>query len=219
MFVDYIFFGCVKPYCQFQSVSVSQSMSLYRCQCSCYVVSVHCGFHILVHLLPSFKRIELYHVAFTTIKRERMLESINSRYQAKGLTVEDIVNQVARFRKLRIPFFVGIFLGIAIQIVYDVLLVYSVNSPAVYIPWAIVFIILFFSTAAGFLIYGRRLARLMPPEISKKVIRVRMHFYSLHDIMFTVFFNQSINADRATHHRFEYRPAFHMAFGSDCHFW
>ena len=102
-----------------------------------------------------------------------MMQNINKNYKGKDITLEEMVERVNFLQKLKIPF--GVFLvGLTVAVfVLETLahlnpesreLLRTVMFIMVMLCW--VFLIL------GYLIYGRRLIKLMPFQLTKKVTRV-----------------------------------------------
>lgn len=85
--------------------------------------------------------------------------------------MEAVTQKVKFLRNLRIPFVVAALLSFGVEIAYDVLIVYA-YAPWVFPVWAFTFVVLYLALCVGYLVYGRKLAGLMPRELSKHVHRV-----------------------------------------------
>lgn len=116
-----------------------------------------------------FHWVNLYNVAIADLKKEEMLQKINTNYRGTVVTVEHVVQQVRFLRKLKIPFVIVIsclfFSHLAWSIVEGLKINYVEPRRWFYIYLTLNLLVL----CLGFLFYGRRLVQLMPYELSKKV--------------------------------------------------
>eukprot|EP01119_Soliformovum_irregulare_P011605 TRINITY_DN2926_c0_g1_i1.p1 TRINITY_DN2926_c0_g1~~TRINITY_DN2926_c0_g1_i1.p1 ORF type:complete len:373 (+),score=33.97 TRINITY_DN2926_c0_g1_i1:59-1177(+) len=114
--------------------------------------------------------IEIYSSAVATLKKEAMLSKINSSY-SKDITIEDVVDRVRFLRRLKWPFIVIVILGIMIDIVYVVMrAAHNYNEGVtITITWTAYYTFCWFSYSFGFIIYGYRLIRLLPLEVSTRM--------------------------------------------------
>jgi amino acid transporter len=98
-----------------------------------------------------------------------MLKRVNSTYQGSA-TIEEVLSRVKTIKKLKIPWIVVIALGFIIQWIKDIFLFYL---PSWFRTLRTVFFVLFYlATSIGFLIYRRRLIKLMPKETLARTKRV-----------------------------------------------
>jgi hypothetical protein len=119
----------------------------------------------------------LYHSAVATIRREEMLEKINSRYKA-NVTVEDVLAQATLLKRLKIPFILVANVGFIVTVIHEFWRAYvEVDFDFSYL-FAAYFILIWISFTIGFFIYGKRLMDLMPQNISKKLRKVTKHFFA-----------------------------------------
>jgi len=115
---------------------------------------------------------EIYYRSSQILKKEAMLERINKRYQS-NVTLEDILGRVRFLQTLRIPFIVINALDVVLIIMYQI--VRGVDPRSVNDAgdvWVVYTCILFVVLAGGFLFYGRRLLRVMPTIMVRKMKRM-----------------------------------------------
>lgn len=102
-----------------------------------------------------------------------MLRKINSNYQGRDVTVDEIQQQVKFLKKLRIPFIGVTAFNLTLQITLTSLETTFIISEAwsiwLWYSYALAYWIVL---GASFLVYGRKLASLMPLGASKKLLKV-----------------------------------------------
>lgn len=147
--------------------SVSSSVD-HLLQCSWSLVWLH-HFHLIDD------RIEVYSSAVASLKKEIMLSKINSSY-SKDVTIDDVVDKVRFLRKLKWPFIVIVILGFIIDIVYLIMRAIHPWNEGIIITyvWTVYYTFCWFMYAFGFVIYGFRLVRLLPPEVSGRMAQVSL---------------------------------------------
>eukprot|EP00027_Filamoeba_sp_ATCC50430_P008463 CAMPEP_0168560250 /NCGR_PEP_ID=MMETSP0413-20121227/10961_1 /TAXON_ID=136452 /ORGANISM="Filamoeba nolandi, Strain NC-AS-23-1" /LENGTH=259 /DNA_ID=CAMNT_0008591541 /DNA_START=249 /DNA_END=1024 /DNA_ORIENTATION=+ len=157
------FYVAVDPWCFYFMPRLANSLL--------YVTNFPLGILAFTSIL--FHWIEVIQTSIRTIKKEQMMKSINMNYKGKEVTVEDMVERVQFLQKLKIPF--GVFLVLLTIAVYALMTAARLNSKYVVPLFAVLYALIglcWLMLLAGFLIYGRRLIRLMPFELTKKVSRL-----------------------------------------------
>ena len=115
-------------------------------------------------------RIEVYQTALKALKREKMLQSINSKYPGIEITIEDVLTKVHFLSRLKIPFIISVLLLTIInEICQTVGVIYA---PSLFWLRTIYVALFWLILNIGYIIYGRKLLNLMPPELVKKVRKV-----------------------------------------------
>src|SRR5690554_2119674 len=104
------------------------------------------------------KRVEVYWFALRALKREEMLQEINSKYPGIEITIEDVLVKVHFLSRLKIPMIISILLLIIIEILTRVVGVMYFPS----VGWirSVYASILWFLLTVGYIIYGRKLSSL-----------------------------------------------------------
>mmetsp|Transcript_13738 Transcript_13738/g.19051 ORF Transcript_13738/g.19051 Transcript_13738/m.19051 type:complete len:374 (-) Transcript_13738:23-1144(-) len=129
-----------------------------------YSVVITCFAAILFHW------IEVVRTSIQTIRKENMMQNINVHYKGKEVTVEDMVERVKFLQKLKIPF--ALFLILLTAAIYVMEIFMALEPQLTTSLLAILNIMVglcWLFMLLGFLIYGRRLIRLVPFQITKKV--------------------------------------------------
>jgi len=118
--------------------------------------------------------IDFYQAILIKLRKEEMLKKINSSYQS-NVTFEDILQQIAKMRKVKILMGVLTVIGYVAFIVFIALALHSVeNKQDLYsfvgmVTWfAFVWLLL----GISFIIFGLRLCKLMPPQLSGRIQRL-----------------------------------------------
>jgi len=118
--------------------------------------------------------IDFYQAILIKLKKEQMLKKINSAYQG-NVTFEDILEQISKMRKVKIFTAVLVILGYAAFITFMSLASTStdgksdLNSFVGMVSWfAFVWLLL----GVGFMIFGLKLCKLMPVELSSRIQRL-----------------------------------------------
>jgi len=118
--------------------------------------------------------IDFYQAILIKLRKEEMLKKINSAYQS-NVTFEDILQQISKMRRVKILMGVLTVCGYITFIVFMVLVKYSVqNNQDLYafvgmVTWfAFVWLLL----GIGFIIFGLRLCKLMPPQLGGRIQRL-----------------------------------------------
>jgi len=122
---------------------------------------------IFVYTSILFHWVDIYYTSLTSIRTENMLRTINTNYKGTHVTVEQVVQKVVFLKKLKIPFLVVVLSVMIFQIVAG--FYFAAILPFIYYS-TVVWIVLM----AGFVIYGRRLVSLMPPELFQRVRKLTL---------------------------------------------
>jgi len=113
----------------------------------------------------------LYRYALKSLKREDMLKAINKKYKGIDLTLETVLGQVKFVRRLKIPFAILVILLLVVEMVSHC---YGELNMPVLLQIRLVYISIFWLfLLVGFIIYGRKLVGIMPPDLIPKVRKVR----------------------------------------------
>jgi len=125
----------------------------------------------LLFTLVLFHWADVYQTTTKILRREEMLEKINSQYESK-VTLEDVVSKTRFMSKLRIPFLVLNGFAFIVGLARDIAFVSIPPPRAIHYVWSVVFLFLYFFEGIGFLIYGRKVVSVLPDILAVKMRRV-----------------------------------------------
>lgn len=120
-----------------------------------------------------FHWIDLYNVSVTSMRTENMLVNINKNYKGKQITLEQMVEKVNFLKKLRTPFICVVASVFTFQIISN-FLVYFLKNILYFLLFIFYTQTLWLILTFGFIIYGRRLVSLMPPNLFKRVRKLTL---------------------------------------------
>eukprot|EP01117_Protostelium_nocturnum_P018858 TRINITY_DN797_c0_g2_i1.p1 TRINITY_DN797_c0_g2~~TRINITY_DN797_c0_g2_i1.p1 ORF type:complete len:415 (-),score=43.76 TRINITY_DN797_c0_g2_i1:32-1246(-) len=118
--------------------------------------------------------IELYNVSTLTLRREEMIQKINSNYNPT-VSLEDILLKVSFLRKFKVFFGVIVSLSLAFVVVFFCLYFYVKNYDQYWYYFnffMVYFLLCWVCLGAGFVLYGVRMYRIMPDIVKPKIFSI-----------------------------------------------
>jgi len=115
---------------------------------------------------------EIYYTTTKILRREEMLEKINSKYKS-NVTLDSVLSNIGVMNKTKIPFIILNILAFVIQEIRDIWYGVTVNPQNDFsIPWLVLMGFLYLIESIGFLIWGRRMVNILPQLMVKKLQRI-----------------------------------------------
>jgi len=137
-----------------------------------YAVNYPLAIAAFVALL--FHWIEVLNVSISSLNKEYHLKRISRNYKGQVVTLEGVVDRVRFLKKLQLPFLILTAVAFAAILSFTVAERFTKYPRIFYAMKHLIMVIAFGSLSVGYLVYGKRLAALMPAELTRRVKKISL---------------------------------------------